>query len=320
MHRRHFLSLTAQAGLGLAAMSLPGCTSTSGLTTGSGTDGAAAALRPGLQLFTVMTLLDRDFEATLKAVRDIGYRSVETVGAFDRDPAQVADLFAKYGLSSPSQHLMPGGLYGDFSLYNRGGIGWDEIVRRFATAFDFAAVDRFIAEAISRANVLGQRFIVWQTNWQKHYGLAEVKQHIAAFNRAGRLCADAGLQFAVHNHDLEFAMVDGMPAYDRMVQETDPVLVKLEMDFMWATAAGVDPVAYFKRYPGRFRMTHLKDRTADGKIAIPGMGVEDFPRLIAASRAAGIEHAFVEFDQPTDALREIGGAWNYLTALPGMTA
>lgn len=321
MHRRSFLSLCRSSGAGLAAsLFLPGCSGLKTHRAPAAVASAMAGMRPGVQLFTVMSLLDRDFEGTLAAVAAIGYRDVETVGAFDRDPAQVADLFAKHGLTSPSQHLMPGNLYGDFSVYNRGGMSWDEIVRRFAAAFDFAQVDRFVDEAIGRAHKLGQRYVVWQTNWQKQYGLAELKQHIAAFNRAGDLCHAAGLQFAFHNHNLEFAPVDGMPGYDRMVLETDPDRVKLELDFMWATAAGVDPVAYLERFPGRYRMTHLKDRTADGRVTIPGMGVEDFPRLIAASHKAGIEHAFVEFDQPTDPLHEVTAAWDYLVRLPGMTA
>lgn len=319
MHRRRFLSLSCQSGAALAAASLlPGCASLPAVSGGAGP--APSPMRPGLQLFTVMKLLDQDFNGTLAAVAAIGYREVETVGAFDRDPAQVAEALARHGLTTPSQHLMPGNLYRDFSLYNRGGLSWDEIVRRFAIAFDFAQVDRFIAEAIERATRLGQRYITWQTNWQKQYGLAELKQHIAAFNRAGALCRSAGLQFAFHNHNLEFAVIDGMPGYDRMVIETDPDLVKLELDFMWMTAAGADPVAYLERFPGRYRMTHLKDRTADGRIAIPGTGVENFPRLIAASEKAGIEHAFVEFDQPVDPLNEITAAWKYLVSLKGMRA
>jgi sugar phosphate isomerase/epimerase len=303
MHRRQFLASAGLAGFALSPLMA------------RATVGQSGYARPGLQLFTVMKLLDADFEATLHSVAHIGYREVETMGAFDRDPQAVLDQFERFGLTTPSQHLMPGNLYRDFSSYNRGEIGWDEIVRRFTLAFDFSQVERFVTEAIGRAKILGQRYIVWQTNWQKSYGLDEVKKHIAAFNLAGKLCHQAGLTFAFHNHNLEFAPLDGSTAYDRMVQETDPDQVKLEMDFMWASFAGVDPVAYFTRYPGRYRMTHLKDRTADGKVVIPGTGIEDFQRLLLASEKAGIEHAFVEYDQPQNPIHEILGAYRYLTAL-----
>jgi sugar phosphate isomerase/epimerase len=310
MHRRDFLRCVS-AGLVIGS-AVGGCAQE--LVRGAPSSGARYP-RPGLQLFTVMTLLDRDFRGTLRAVADIGYREVETMGAFDRDPGEVRAMLAEFGLSTPSQHLMPGALYADFSLYNRGGIAWEEIIRRFVAAFDFNRVEQFVTEAIGRAQGLGQSYVVWQMNWLEGYGLAEARQHIAAFNLAGKLCRDAGLTFAFHNHNLEFAPLDGSTAYDLIVQNTDPDLVKLEMDFMWATTAGIDPVAYFERYPGRFKLTHLKDRSADGKIVVAGTGIEDFPRLLKASEAAGIEHAFVEYDQPTDPLAEIIAAYRYLSAV-----
>lgn len=313
MDRRKFLQYSGGAAAGLAAIAaLGGCAPA---LMGTSQPGSNRYPRPGLQLFTVMALLDRNFQGTLQTVADIGYRQVETMGAFNRDPSEVRAIFDQIGLSSPSQHLMPGTLYADFALYNRGGISWEEIIRRFVAAFDFTRVEQFVTEAIGRAKALGQSYVVWQMNWQKGYGLAEAKQHIQAFNLAGKLCHDAGLIFAFHNHDLEFAPLDGSTAYDLIVQNTDPDLVKLEMDFMWATTAGVDPVDYFARYPGRFRLTHLKDRSADGKIVVAGTGIEDFPRLLKASEAAGIEYAFVEYDQPKDPIAEIVAAYRYLTAI-----
>lgn len=309
MDRRDFLRAAGGVGAGLSALTVAPAFARTG-----------DFPRPGLQLFTVMKLLDTDFEGTLRTIAQIGYRQVETMGAFNRDPAWVRDQFRRFGLTTPSQHLMPSTLYNDFSSYNRGEIGWAEIIRRFTLAFDFNRVEQFVTEAIGRAKILGQQYIVWQMNWQKGYGLSEVKQHIAAFNIAGQLCRDAGLGFAFHNHDLEFLPLDGTTPYDLLVQGTDPDLVKLEMDFMWASFAGADPVAYFERYPGRFRMTHLKDRTTAGKIVIPGTGIEDFPRLLDASKKAGIEHAFVEYDQPVSPIDEIRAAYRYLRTLQRKTA
>src|ERR1700742_2703091 len=78
----------------------------------------AATHRPiGLQLFTVMANLEQDFEGTLKTVAQIGYKEVETIGAFGRDPQVVRDLLSKYGLVTPSQHLVPGKLYDLFNQF-----------------------------------------------------------------------------------------------------------------------------------------------------------------------------------------------------------
>ena len=271
--------------------------------------------KPGLQLFTVMSLLDKDFEATLAAVNKVGYRTVETVGCFGRPAAEVKELFEKYQFHSPSQHLMPGKLYQDFSSYNQGQIGWDEIVKRFTNAFDFAKVESFIEEAIGRAQALGQKYIVWQLNWRPEYGTDELKQHINAFNIAGEMCQQAGLSFAFHNHDHEFSSAGKTTYYDLLVENTSPDYVKLEMDFMWATYAGVDPVKYLKRYSDRYKMVHLKDLTSDRKVTIPGKGTENFQELLSVSEQVGVEYAFVEFDQPKDPMLEITEAYNYLTTI-----
>ncbi|WP_390518255.1 sugar phosphate isomerase/epimerase family protein [Halioxenophilus aromaticivorans] len=271
--------------------------------------------KPGLQLFTVMKLLDQDFEGTLSAVQGIGYRTVETVGAFGKPASQVKELLQQYNLYTPSQHLMPGTLYQDFSAYNQGKIGWDEIVKRFTYAFDFNRVEYFIEEAIGRAQTLGQDYIVWQLNWLPEYGKKELKQHVKAFNTAGKMCKEAGLQFAFHNHDHEFTSVGDTTYYDLLVQNTAPDLVQLEMDFMWATFAGADPVVYLKRYADRYKMVHLKDLTKDRKITIPGKGTENFQNLLSVSEQVGVQYAFVEFDQPNAPMQEIAEAYNYLTRI-----
>ncbi len=299
MQRRQFLR---GVGLGSVAAALPAY--------------AASWLgRPGLQLFTVMKLLDADLDGTLKAVAKIGYRNVETVGSFSLSAAELRDALARHGLSSPSQHLMPGTLYADFSAFNRGALSGSGLRRSWAQAFDFQNVEAFISDAITKAKVLQQKYIVWPLSWPRSGGVAEAKAFAAAFNVAGRLCKQAGVGFAVHNHNQEFALVDGMRAYDVMLQETDPETVKFEMDFMWASVGGVDPVAYFERFPGRFRLVHLKDRTAEGRVAIPGKGIENFPRLLDASVRAGIEYAFVEYDQPQDPMADIRAAYAYFANL-----
>src|SRR4051794_32990692 len=106
MKRRDFLGASAAAA-GIAAMGTSAVWSRLA---------RAAAQRPiGLQLFTVMADLEQDFEGTLKTVARIGYKEVETIGAFGRDPHRVRDLLDKYGLVTPSQHLVPGKLYDLFN-------------------------------------------------------------------------------------------------------------------------------------------------------------------------------------------------------------
>ena len=166
------------------------------------------------------------------------------------------------------------------------------------------SVDRvspIIEEGISRAKILGQKYLVWQIIWPEQMASRDLmEQFCHALDTAGKLCADSGLVFNYHNHSEEFKPLNGYVPYDLIVEHTDPRTVKLEMDVYWAVAAKADPVAYFARYPGRYRQCHLKDGTADGELTAAGKGIVDFADVLRAARRAGIEHYYVEYDRADD--------------------
>lgn len=117
-------------------------------------------------------------------------------------------------------------------------------------------------------------------------------------NKAGERCSKAKIQFGYHSHNFEFPPIDGIVPYDLILQNTDKELVKMEADLFWITKAGVDPVAYFTKYPGRFPLWHVKDmERGSEQFAEVGHGVIDFDRIFAAREVAGLEHWFVEQDQ-----------------------
>ncbi len=93
----------------------------------------------------------------------------------------------------------------------------------------------------------------------------DLKQTADLFNKTGETCKKAGLQFAYHNHDFEFKKVGDTMTYDYMLQNTNPNLVKWEMDIYWVVAGGQDPAAYFKEYPNRFPLGHVKDMDKQDK-------------------------------------------------------
>jgi sugar phosphate isomerase/epimerase len=270
----------------------------------------------GLQAFTVLTELERDFEGTLKQVAGIGYKEIETIGCFGRDPKYVRDVFDRHGLVTPSQHLTPGGLYQTFKAFTERTMSKEEIERHWPEVMRVDNVAETIEEAIGRAKVLGQRYIVWQIIWPSQYATASLMDAFCtAMNTAGDLCAKAGLVFCFHNHDREFASVNGYVPYDVIVKNTNPETVKLEMDFYWATKAKVDPVAYFKNNPGRYKQCHLKDSTPGGDFTTPGTGIVDFPNLLAAAADTGIEHYYVEYDRSSDPMGVTRDAYAYLEKL-----
>ena len=304
MLRRDFLKVTAAAA-GAAAVS----TSTVGSRLAQ-----AASHRPiGLQLFTVMASLESDFEGTLKAVAQIGYKEVETIGAFGRDPKRVRDLLDKYGLVTPSQHLVPGKLYELFTQFVQHKVSGPEIQKLWQQTMAIERIKPVIEEGIERAAILGQKYLCLQIIWPEQMATRELMdQFCKGLNIAGELCAKAGMVFNFHNHSEEFKPVNGYVPYDLIVKNTDPRTVKLEMDMYWISHAGQDPLKYLADNPGRYEQCHLKDSTPSGDFETVGKGTLNFPVLLAAAQKAGIEHYYVEFDRSTDPMKVTRDSYNYL--------
>ncbi len=282
MHsRREFLGALGRAAFGAAAL---GRVRPSAMLAGLG---GAPRTPIGIQLYTVRELMKRDFDGTLAALAGIGYREVEFAGYFGRTPAQVRHALRQTGLAAPSTHIA------------------------------FPADDAAWQRTLDEANAIGHQWVViaWldapmrssPTDW------ARVADR---FNHLGTLAKKAGLRFAYHNHDFEFAHVGGSTLFDTLLARTEPTLVAIEMDVYWVTKGGSDPLWYLRNYPGRFPMLHLKDATAapERTMVDVGAGVIDFPAILAADRAT-LKHAFVEHDEPKDPLASARASYSYLSRL-----
>jgi sugar phosphate isomerase/epimerase len=273
-----------------------------------------AAHRPlGLQLYTVMPLLQQDFAGTLQAVAAIGYQEVETIGTFGRDPAELRALFDKYNLRSPSQHMVPGNLYEVFNKLTRKELSFEQASRMWQQIMSVDRIEPIMEECIRSAKALGQKYIVWQILWPEQMKTrALLEKFCTGLNEAGRLAAREGHVLNYHNHAAELKPHDGVIPYDFILANTDPQLVKMELDCFWTVAAGADPADYFRKYPGRFRQCHLKDGTAKGDVTVVGEGIMKFGPLLTAARAAGVEHYYVEQDGAAEPLKASTQAYQYL--------
>jgi sugar phosphate isomerase/epimerase len=241
----------------------------------------------GVQLYTVRSLMEKDVEGTLAGVASAGYTEVEFAGYFDKTPAEIKAMLDRHGLVSPSVHS--GNITAD---------AW--------------------AKALDAAHVIGHQFIV--VPWippEVRKTIDDWKRVAADFNRIAAAAKAAGLQMAYHNHDFEFPLVEGKVPYDLLLAETDPNLVKLEIDLYWITKAGQDPLTYFARWPGRIPMVHVKDGKGppDWAMTEVGSGTIDWKRIFAKSQQAGIRHYFVEHDQPADPIASITASCAYLKKL-----
>jgi sugar phosphate isomerase/epimerase len=229
----------------------------------------------GLQLYTLRNELADDFDGTLARVAELGYKEMEFAGYYGRSAAQIKAALDANGLVSPAAHIQ------------------------------WAAVRDNLQIEIERAVGIGQDYIVIPYLQENERTLDHYKRLVDTLNGAGEACRNAGLKIAYHNHDFEFATVDGVVPYDMLLAQTDPALVDMELDLFWIAYAGADPLRYVKEHAGRFSMLHVKDLSADRKMAAVGEGSIDFESIFAHTDTGGFKHYFVEHDNPVDAFESV---------------
>ncbi len=254
----------------------------------------------GVQLYTVRDLMKDDFDGTIAKVAQIGYKEVEFAGYFGRTGQQVRAAVDKNGLKAPSTHIQ-----------------YDELDDKFPSV-------------IETSKTIGMDYIVCPWIPEELRKSPDIwKQASEKFNKCGEQTKKAGIQFAYHNHWFEFLPVDGKLPYDELLAMCDANLVKMELDLCWITTAGVDPLKYFDKYPGRFPLVHVKDLkklpviTAGGPqnfgdtvdLTEVGSGIIDWKKIFAQSKKAGIKHYIVEHDHPKEPLASIKTSYEYLANL-----
>lgn len=302
MHRRAFLTTSATL---LAAGCAPALTTP-----------PAPTRKWGLQLFTVVAPLESDFEGTLRKVSELGYKEVETIGSFGRDPAYLRAQLDRFGLISPSQHIAPDKLYASFGAWSRKQITTEQNTANYEAQLAPENVISAVRDGIAKAQVLGQTYVTWPILMDKMLATLElVDTYIKLFNEAGRICREEGVKFGFHHHAREFKVLGPQIIYDRILERTDPTLVHMEMDFYWITKAGKDATTYLSNNAGRFYAAHVKDMDAQGGFQAAGSGTMDLPRLITAARGAGVKHFFVEIDRSNDPMKAAVDSIGYLKSI-----
>ncbi|MEL6944683.1 MAG: sugar phosphate isomerase/epimerase, partial [Bacteroidota bacterium] len=126
----------------------------------------------------------------------------------------------------------------------------------------------------------------------------DVEEVAKILNKIGKKCTKAGLEMLYHNHNFEFEKNGrGIIPMDYFIENTNPKHVKFQMDLYWATFAGVDPIAYFNKAPGRFKSWHVKDMNFQKQFAPVGNGMIDFGKILEHKALSGMEYYFVEQDR-----------------------
>ena len=229
-----------------------------------------------VQPYTVREALSRDYVGTLEKIAAIGYEGIE--------------------LGPPPEGMT---VAEQKELLNRLNL---QVVGAHAS-FDNLDVD--FGRLIDYLHQVGGRYVAVSMKFESR---EDALRKAERFNQIGQQCRDGGTTFLYHNHDWEFAQYDGEYVLDLLLRETDPELVKLELDTYWVAKGGEDPVAFLSKLQDRCPLLHIKDMEAGEErfFAEIGEGVLDFRAIANAAAEVGTEWLIVEQDacrrDPLDSL------------------
>ena len=256
--------------------------------------GADGSSRPGVQMYMVAAEFKNDPAGTLKQLAGIGYGYVEAFGMAIANMAEFKKMVGDAGLGCPSGHF----------------------------AFGFAPTEKLLDDA----GALGVRYVVSSVlpptppknddvgailQMMNHLSAEDFKRMAATANEIAESAKKRGLEFAYHNHNVEFRKLEvGTTGYEILLKETDPALVKLEVDAGWMAAGGADPAALIAANADRVKLMHFKDFStvtppvnelgleAGSHIVDLGAGVAPLKAAYEAARKAGTEYFIVDHDPP----------------------
>lgn len=236
----------------------------------------------GLQLFTLRKeISEMGIERVLEEVAKLGYKNVETFAYgqgkfFGKTPSEFKSLLNNNGLKALSGHF---------------GTGKSTI--RPATDGLLLNTQKILDDS----KEVGLKYVVVPSlGKDERESSDKVKITLDGLNAAFDLAKKSGLTLGYHNHAFEFEdKVDGVKLYDVLLKETP---LTMELDLYWIIKAGESPVDYFKKFPDRFELFHVKDmaNTPEKEFAEVGTGTVDFKTIFANAKKAGLKNYFVEQD------------------------
>ncbi len=261
MQRRDFLKSATATSLGLFILPGMACNTLSTSTRAY-----------GLGIYSVREALEKDFAGTLKKLADLGFKDLELWNynqgkLFGFTAKEIKAMLDDNGLTASSLH-----------------VGIDPLTKDLDNVLAFA-------------NDLDQQYIA--CNWlapNERETLDQYKGYVDLFNKCGEQTAKINIQFCYHNHEFEFFDFDGQRPYDLLLEGCDKNLVHFEMDMYWMTFAQEDPIAYFKQYPGRFPLWHVKDMNNEKQFTPIGEGIINWEELFKNAELAGLKQYFIEQD------------------------
>jgi sugar phosphate isomerase/epimerase len=243
----------------------------------------------GVQLYSVRKEMLADAKGTLKQLSKIGVKQIESAGSekgyyYGLKPKEMKDICNDLGMTLSSGHI---------HLDDK----WQQTMEDALTA--------------------GQQYLICSSMPTAGQTVDNYKKTAAAFNKAGDDCQKMNIKFGYHNHDYEFEKENGQVLYDVLLNDTNPNLVYMELDLGWVIATGNDPLAYFKKYPGRFPLWHLKDMDLQKKQSVEfGKGGLPILEILKHKGQSGMKYFYVEQEEyEHNAMQSLKDDMDYLAKL-----
>lgn len=242
---------------------------------------AKSKFKMGLQLFTIRRPMADDAVGTLKQVAALGYQDTEIYGYNPTEVKYYGMPAAEYRKVMDDLNLTATSGHYDFASYfNKSD---EELLK-------------FVDQIIVGAKIIGHKYITWPWLSPETRTIEHFKQLTDKLNKIGERVNKAGLGFAYHNHDFEFIDHNGEIGYDIVLKNTDPKLVKLQVDLYWVMHSSKRSAAeLFALAPGRFVMWHVKDmdkKTRD--YSELGNGSIDYTVILPHASESGMQYYYIE--------------------------
>lgn len=226
----------------------------------------------GLQLYSLRSDLPKDPKGVLKQVAAFGYKQIESYEGKD-------GMF--WGMSNK-----------EFKKY------MDELGMTIVSSH--CNINSDFETKAAQAGEIGMKYLICPSLGGANKSIDDFKRAVDKFNACGDICKKNGLRFAYHNHGYSFESMEGQLPQDILMQGTNKDTVDFEMDIYWVVTAGADPIAWFNKYPGRWKLCHVKDRRKgaepkdhDASVDL-GTGSIDFKKILKAGKSKGLEYYIVE--------------------------
>jgi sugar phosphate isomerase/epimerase len=223
----------------------------------------------GLQLFSVREKTEKDLLGTIRRLADFGYQSLQFAGFFQTPAKELKKVLDETQIKVAGAHLGLHQLQGD----------------EFEKTLEY---HRILENNLLICPVLPKELRSSRETYKK---AAEI------LNKAGEKCKQAGFVFGYHNHNWEFDEHDGKTGFEILCENTDPDVLKLELDCFWVKYAGFEPAEIIRQYGDRCISLHLKDmKTEGGKktSADIGTGILDLAQYVQAGQQSGVKWFVIE--------------------------